>query len=251
MKQLILLFALLLSISCAYSQYYADVQITISDNGIVNVEGKSNYQPLLNITQSDLYTSKKNGVWTLNITIDENFDNFIYELNLPKYSTINYIKTTPTFRIADGGDHIQLIGTGENQKFYILLQYKIDNTKAFVSESNPWILNSIFFVIVILVVIGILITYKLIRMNRKRNKKINIETEISEGEKPKVDYSILPQRQQDIIQLLKKNDKMTQKQLEEIMEIPKSSISRNVQTLVVKGIVRKEQVGQTNYLSLK
>lgn len=246
MKKLLLTILLMLfSISIVSAQYYADVQIFVEDNGLVNVEGKSNYQSLLEIKQSDIHTSKKNGIWTLNITIDENFDNFVYELNLPKYSTISYLKTTPTFRITDNGDHLQLIGTGENQKFYILLQYKIDTTKAFVTD-NMSTVNYIFYSIgVLIIIIGTLVILKLIRMNNKK-KKVTLNEE-----KIKVAYSILPQRQQDIIKLLKKNDKMTQKQLEEIMEIPKSSISRNVQTLVVKGIVRKEQVGQTNYLSLK
>ena len=51
--------------------------------------------------------------------------------------------------------------------------------------------------------------------------------------------------------ILKKEGKITQKELEEKMQIPKSSISRNVKTLQVKSILKKESVGQTNYLSLE
>ena len=77
--------------------------------------------------------------------------------------------------------------------------------------------------------------------NKKEEKAIRKE----------IDLAILPERQKEIINILKIKNKITQKELEEIMKIPKASISRNVKTLQVKGILKKEQVGNTNYISLK
>lgn len=75
-------------------------------------------------------------------------------------------------------------------------------------------------------------------------------SEEKEDEFP-IDISHLPERQQEIINILRDKKKVTQKQLEELMNIPKSSVSRNVQALFIKGIVEKQNVGQSNYVFLK
>ncbi len=37
---------------------------------------------------------------------------------MPEYTQINYIKTTPTFRISNRKNKIKIIGTGEEKPFY-------------------------------------------------------------------------------------------------------------------------------------
>ncbi len=66
----------------------------------------------------------------------------------------------------------------------------------------------------------------------------------------KEEYEHLNERQKEILSILQLG-KITQKKLEETMQIPKASISRNVKTLCIKGYIQKEQVGNTNYLSIK
>ncbi len=234
-------------ISNVYSQYYADITIDVDKHGIVTIDGKSNYKELLNITNSQLYTSKNKNVWVFNLTINKNFDNFIYELNLPKYSQTNYIKTTPTFRIAEENNRIKLIGTGENQPLKILVQYTINKREEFVTE-NKNLIEIFSYVLVFIVLVGSI--YFFIRIRRNVKAIIDVDKKKKE-EKKDLNYSILPQRQQDIIKLLQERGKLIQKDLEDNMDIPKSSISRNVKTLVVKGIIKKERIGHTNYLSLR
>ena len=66
----------------------------------------------------------------------------------------------------------------------------------------------------------------------------------------KGEYENLNERQKEILSILQEG-KITQKKLEESMQIPKASISRNVKTLCLRGYIEKKQIGNTNYLSLK
>lgn len=248
MKKILFFLIFLLCISNVFSQYYADVEIYVERDGIVSIEGLTNHPLLQNISNSQQYTSKNKGIWTFNLTINDNFDNFIYELNLPEYSQINYIKTTPTFRITEEENRIKLIGTGENRSLTIVVQYTIDTTKQIV-DNTIYFFIGIFLAIIIIIIFISYIIYKLGIKNKKNTKEI--KNDKMEEDKEEFDYSILPQRQKEIINIVKKNGKITQKEIENMMQIPKLSISRNIQTLVVKGILKKENIGQTNYISLK
>ncbi len=240
-----------------YSNHYADIQIDVLSDGSVSIDGTTNYKQLLEIKNSQLYTSKNKNLWTFNLTINETFDNFIYELNLPEYSQINYIKTTPTFRIANDENRIQLIGTGENRALVIIVQYEINTPQKFISKYKY--LLSGFGVFLLLIIILRLFGFKLKRIKSKNNK-INDSNKDIENKKiqkepkeleNKIDYNLLSERQKDIVKILEKTKRLTQKELEEKMSIPKSSVSRNIRTLEIKEIIKKEKVGQTNYISLK
>jgi len=234
--------------SLTFSQYYADITINVENNGRVNIEGKTNYEEFAIAKNTQKYTSKKEEYWILNISTKDKFDNFIFELNLPKHSEINYIKTTPTFRIDEKENKIIIIGTGENKPLTLIVQYKT-NFITEIKENNYLSYLLITILLAIMLFFGVRMFKFKNNHNDKSNNINNIETS-EEGDETK-DLTILPERQQDIISILRKKGKITQKELEKEMQIPKSSVSRNVQTLVIKGIVKKEQVGVTNYLSLK
>ncbi len=246
-SSIFILFSILFLLTSVYSQNYADVEIFVESDGSVTIEGTTNYEPFNNIVDSQQFTSKKGEYWILNITTNEIFDSFIYELNLPEGSQINYIKTTPNMRIDQDGTRIKLIGTGENKHFTIIVQYKINSNSTFFTQNKI-----ITFLIIIVFVIMVGSSYLFYRV-LQRTKQIPIkDINGSKDEQIKSTYDInnFPERQQEIIKLVEKNKKMTQKQLEQSMNIPKSSVSRNVQTLVIKGILRKESAGQSNYITL-
>ena len=236
------------------NHYYANIEIDVRETGEVTIDGITNLNYLMNVQNSQLYTSKSGNFWILNITTQEVFEDFIYELLLPKYADINYIKTTPTFRIAEENNRIKIIGTGENRPLSIVIQYKIDNMKYF---DIKYILGSVVVFLVVLFVILRLMGYKF--RKESSNKEISdgikedsldLKTDSNLKNSLSYDYSILPQRQKDIIDILREKGKITQKELEGLMDIPKSSVSRNLKTLEIKKILKKEQVGKTNYLSL-
>lgn len=240
-KKILTLFLFLILIPISYSQYYGNFEIYVENTGEVSINGITNLASMSNVVSSDEFTSKRGSVWTLNITTDEVFDNFIYELNLPKYADVNYIKTTPTFRIADENGRIQIIGTGDNKPLTLVVQYTINNTSGILIEYG-------LILVFLLIFFGLIFVMRFFGFKLKREKNNNKEIMKNDEE---YDYTILPQRQKDIIDILKSEKKLTQKDLEEKMDIPKSSVSRNLKTLEIKGIIKKEQVGKIKYVSLR
>ena len=104
--------------------YYADVKIDVDSYGFVTIDGTTNYPDLL-AKNTEIYTSKKQSYWLLNITKDENFTDFVYVLTLPEGSSINYIKTSGFIRIEDDQGKLIINGFGENELFSIQVQYQI------------------------------------------------------------------------------------------------------------------------------
>ena len=86
-KSIVILFVFLIlifsfSYVCA-EDYYADIQITVDDTGVVDIDGISNHPDLL-VENSNRYTYKKQSYWLINITKEEIFSDYIYVLTLPK-----------------------------------------------------------------------------------------------------------------------------------------------------------------------
>ena len=265
---------LILFISIIYSQdvfssnvnYYANLNITLFNDGSISIiNPDTNDNEFKNIYHSQKFTSKNKQYWILNITSNKIFENFIFKLTLPKNIVINYIKTTPHLRFENQNSQLKLIGIGENKPIQIIIQYKIDSSEkviqkidnkfSFFTPINLIIFSS--FMLFVLIIISFLIFIILKKKIKKRKDKSNGERDfnnknsLSLYNETKIDTSKLPIRQQEIIKILKKKGKISQKELENLMEIPKSSISRNLRTLEIKGIIKKERLGITNYLYLK
>ena len=226
-KYLLILILLLVVVGSVYAQdYYADVIINIDNEGLTTIHGETNH-PSLNIDNSPELTSKEGKHWLFNITVNDVFSNFIYELKLPKNAVINYMKLPDLARLESSSSGITIIGTGENQKISIIVQYQI---KKYNSNSYWWT----YLLFVILVIAGI--HFFLTRKKKKVKSKLPVMTP----------------RQKQIYIILSKNKKsMTQKQIQDIIKLPKSSISRNIETMVKKDILKKEKMGMSNSISIK
>ncbi|MBT3464873.1 hypothetical protein HN451_07810, partial [archaeon] len=193
--------------------------------GYVTINGDTNH-PNLKIDTTQEYTSKKGKYWLLNITISDIFSNFIFDLELPKNSQINYLKTPRIARISDSKNQMKVVGTGENQRFVLIVQYSY-------SKNN---FNNYFYYLIIIPVLGI-ITYFVLKKITKKKKTYNKDA--------------LTKRQNEILNLVLKNKKITQSMLEKKLNMPKSSLSRNIDSLVKKNIIGKERKGMTNLIFLK
>lgn len=263
-----IIFICLSLISITFSSNYADISILVDNDGSVDINGITNYEKFKDISNSDNYTYKNKEFWLLNITSQEIFEDFIFEVLLPENSQINYIKTTPKFRIENQENRIKVIGFGENKPIEIIIQYKIIKNN-FQTENylSNFISSSIILLILFLFIYYLIkLKYRIIKNNPNNSNNLNNSKNsqnlnnsingnnlnpISESINYLIDdISIFPKRQQDIILILKEKKKITQKELELIMNIPKSSISRNVNTLISKRIIRKERIGNSNYLFL-
>ena len=107
--------------------YYADIEITVDEAGNVDIQGTSNYPDLI-IENTEKYTYKKQSYWLLNITKEEVFSDYIYTLNLPKGSKINYIESSGFDGIEEEDGQLIITGSGNDEKLSILVQYQIDGT---------------------------------------------------------------------------------------------------------------------------
>lgn len=215
--------------AAAQETYYADVTISIDDTGNAIIRGITNHETLKERSAQEL-TSKKGPYWLFNLSINETFSDFVYEIRLPEGSVVNFVKSTTPVRIgSDKGTFVKAIG--KNEKLQIAIQYGIEK-----KGNGP----DVFYIIAGLLITGTAAFF----IFRKKKPSIH-------AIKPWYNKDMLADRQKEIVSILEKETgPMTQKQLEDRMNIPKSSLSRNIDSLVQKGILAKEEKGMTNALQL-
>ena len=223
-KEVILIISLIFIIHPASADYFADVEIEVYDNGLVEIKGDSNH-PLLQKGIYDNLTSKENGYWILNISTGETFSEYFYELSLPEHVNINYLGVRQIDSFVDEGN-LYISGSVVDKPFTIIIQYKQELFK-----------NSLFWLYSLLLIFLIgLLTYFFIK--KRKSVKRYSKNEFSE-------------REFLIIQLLQKNrGSMTQAELEKRTSLPKASLYRNILSLEKKKIVKKNQAGMMNKITL-
>jgi len=219
---------LLAFFTCAHAQeiYYADVDMDVAGDGTVSISGVTNH-PMLAAGSTAGYTSKKGSYWVLNITTPETFSNYLYTLRMPQGSVINYVKTSGRVAIREEGSRIIIDGVGRDEPLMILIQYSINP-----AGSINWLM---FFTLFVIIISSLLAAYLYLKRIRTATKKKKYEPET------------LTERQLMIVRFLEKSGGMTtQKNLETSIKIPKSSLSRNIDSLVNRGILKRERKGMTN-----
>ncbi len=232
MKLYVAIMVFMLSILSVHGILYGDLTFNVAETGDVAISGQTNYGPFQGITEN--LTSKQGEYWLLNISSPV-FEDYIYHINLPKNAAVNYLNTNTKIRIEDTNGIITIIGTGHNQSIYVLTQYTIQQ----ISQSD------IIYIVcgIILIALGIW-AYILFRKNKKNTKQTR-ETEHKE-----LNRDIFTERQWRIIEYLQKHGNVTQAELEKELRLPKSSLSRNVETLAKKGVIFKETTGMSNVVGL-
>lgn len=225
------IFFILVLLPLVYAiDYYADLNIDVDGSGFVTLNGQTNYPGII-VKDSDIYTSKEQSYWILNITKEGNFSEYIYRLNLPSGASINYIKSAGSFRIENRNNRLSIIGFGESKELAILVQYRIEK----ISYTNL-IVSSL--VILLLITVGLIVKKFISKTNKEKPKEHNLVG--------------LTSRQKKIMQLLiEKKKPLTQAQIQSQINIPKASISRNIKSLELKGMIEKEQAGMSNIIKLR
>ncbi len=233
MKKLIyLIIGIIFLISITNAQeYYADTLFEIKNNGEVNITGITNNEKLQPILTQEL-TSKIGPIWNFKINIDENFSEYIYEIIFPQGAEIQKIKTNSNYRITTNHEQIKIIGTGNNTTLNLEVSYIIKN-----QPENYFLIG----VLIILIIIGIsFFVYKNKKQKNELKSTINY------------DKDSLTERQLKIIELLEKNDgKITQAEIQKILNYPKAALSRNLETLEKKEIITKQRKGITMLIKIK
>jgi uncharacterized membrane protein len=233
---LIIVTAFLPSISA--QDYYADITIEVDSSGFVTIYGVTNHPDLL-IKNTEIYTSKKQSYWLLNITKEDVFSDFIYDLALPKGSSINYIKSSGFISIKEESGNLFIRGFGENESFFILVQYQTEK----FNEGHIIEFDLIFIFLIFLIII--LIIFLIVVLIRERIKDEQPKSNIN-------NFKGLNQRQKEIMNLLiDKNIPLTQTEIQRELNIPKAAVSRNIRRLELKGLIEKEQIGMSNLIRIK
>ena len=229
--------------SCLALDYYADLEITVDNSGFVTIDGVTNHPDLI-VENTEIYTSKQQSYWLLNITKEENFSDFVYVLTLPLASSINYVTSSGSFRIETDDNKLLIKGFGEDEPFYIRVQYQLKKT----TESNDIISSNLLRIFLITIIIIIIIVTILLLIKSKYIKKPE-EPRVSVE---KYNFKGLNERQKDIMKLLiERKIPLTQTDIQKEIKIPKAAVSRNIRGLELKGLIEKEQIGMSNLIRLK
>ncbi|MCF7799063.1 MarR family transcriptional regulator [Candidatus Woesearchaeota archaeon] len=227
MRKVIMLCIVLFTLPLV-SAYYADVLVDVSPEGDVSITGTTNHPALLVDSVPD-FTFKDGSHWLLNMSVSGVFEEGLVTIILPSGTDINYLKAPSFSRFTQYQGRPAIVSTLENQQFSFLVQYTLGN----VDRSSSLFL-------VVLAIIFLLIGFGFWQKFRKKSFDFPF------------DIFILPARQRAILEfILKQKGRTTQAQLEKVMELPKSSLSRNIDALVRQGFIEKIPTGMTNVLQLK
>ena len=245
-KSLIILFVFFISIFsyplvCA-ENYYANIEISVDDSGVVDIEGISNHPDLL-VKNSQLYTYKKQSYWLLNITKNEIFSDYIYVLTLPEGSKINHIKTSGFIGIEEESGKLIISGAGQNESLSVVVQYQV------ISNEQ----SSVDFIILSMLIISIIIlTGLLFYFVFKNKQKESVGSNIKNDNEVEYSFKGLSERQKEIVQLLIDFKRpLTQVEIQKELDMPKAAVSRNVHSLEIKGLIEIEKIGMSNLIRLK
>ncbi len=214
----------LIQLACA-QDYYADLDINIDKYDLVTITGQTDYPDILT-EHSEQHISKIKGVRTFKLETADQFSEYIAKINLPNGASISRIESPGTYRIENKLGKLSIITFGENQPLSITVEYTVSKA------------SNLYGLYIILILSVATAAYFLIKRSPRK--------------KTKPDFKGLTYRQKQIMQLLiEKNKPLTQTDLEQELKLPKSSISRNIQTLELKGKIEKEKVGMSNKIRLK
>lgn len=230
-------------IICAQN-YYADIEISVDESGVVDIEGISNHPDLL-VQNSHLYTYKKQSYWLLNITKEEVFSDYIYVLTLPEGSKINHIKTSGFRGIEEEDGKLIISGAGQNESLSVVVQYQVN------ANSDEQV--SVDFVIMLLLGMSIIIlTGLLLYFAFKNKQKESIGPNVKIDNEVGYSFKGLSERQKEIVQLLIDTKRpLTQVEIQKELDMPKAAVSRNVHSLEIKGLIEIEKIGMSNLIRLK
>ncbi len=237
---LVFLSSIIISPVFSAQEYYADIDISVDRSGFVTISGDTNYEDLI-VADTQIYTFKDKSFWLLNISIEENFSDYVYTVSLPEGALVNHIGSSGFFTISEKNSRLLVNGFGEDSNLSIIIQYKLEKNQVETSSNDLDFNLFLIFIIFFLCILFILIYYKY--PDGKKAPINKFDEKYLKG---------LNSRQKKIMKILiENNSPMTQKDIQDEVGIPKASISRNIKRLELKGLIEKEKAGMSNIIKLK
>ena len=231
MRYVWVLIAAVLSLSCV-AAYYADVTLDVQTDGSVAISGISDH-PLLQPGATNELTYKAKSYWLFNLTIPNKLSEFVIAIKLPQGATLNYVNNA-NLSLSSEANRVVIKRVGSNSSISIIAQYQLPEQQ----QQQNWVVTAAAIIATLLLFWAVMFFAGRAGKHRHQTKHLSY-------------IDGLPARQREIVQLLQKaGGRLTQKQIEQHMSIPKSSVSRNIDSLSRKGIVKKESLGLSNTVSL-
>jgi uncharacterized membrane protein len=233
MRDLAWLLLAVILVQGASAQYYADVTLDVRENGAVMINGISNH-PLLQQGETQEFTSKRGPYWMLNLTITEQLEEFVIRIQLPPGASLNFVSARSSVSISSHLERVVITRIGSNSSVSLAAQYELANEQQQSQvSSTPYYLGGAALLLLLASIAYMVLAKRMVKRPR---------LQFREG---------LPERQRQILGLLERSGgKLTQKQIEEALRLPKSSVSRNIDALSRKGLVSKQVQGLTNTIRL-
>ncbi|HDP74210.1 MAG TPA: MarR family transcriptional regulator [Candidatus Woesearchaeota archaeon] len=220
----------------SFGAYYAEASFDVMPDGSVMVSGISNY-PGFAEGKTQMFTSKDKDIWAFSLSTDEVFSEYIFSVELPRDASISYLKAPRHVRIETSNGRIGITALGKDEPIDFLVQYRIN-----ASKEESFVPVALLLGLAFLLLAGI--AFALLFFRRGKSSAV---TENKDGQ-----AVFLTERQREIVSFLEKqNSPVSQARIEEELGIPKSSLSRNIETLLKKGIINKDRSGMSSMIWLE
>ena len=208
---------LLLFLPIGSGQYYADVTIYLEEN-TARIEGDSNH-PLFEEREITIENSH------LTLQTNDTFTDYIYTVYSSSTIEILEVNTTATTRISPTASGLQIKGVATNKPFNLSIQYTVNDAKN--AFSYWWLL-----------LISTIIAGFPYYIYNKKDAEHTIPSDVSE-------------RQKQILEYINDNGSVTQQDISQALNIPKSSVSRNIKSLEKQGYILVSSTGNSNTIQLQ
>lgn len=210
--------------------------------------------------ESDKLTSKQQQNWKIDLKFSENtHNNAIIEIRLPQNAKI--LKHSPQAIIFfENNSIVAEWNFSQNQNIALNAEYVFINTTA---NNNSTAIAGILAIATLAIGIAFIAKKKLAQSKNLQEKTTNAQKhdtwpkpEIQEtqktqtSQKQKEIFRLLSENEQKIVNELFKEDLITQRTLQVRTGFPKSTLSRTIKKLELKGLIKSNQIGNTNRIEL-
>ena len=202
--------------------FYADTAFYVDGDGTVSVQGSSNHPRLTPGVYENL-TSSADGVEVFAVSINESFSDYLFAVDLPGGAEIISVESEASTRINTEGSGLQVRGVAENKPFGVRVEYAVDEP-----NTVTW-----WPVLVVAVPAGFAARYWYLRDPWEPPRDVN-------------------DRQRRILVFLHgRGGEATQSVIADELGLPKSSTSRNLNSLERKGYVDRVDEGDAKTVVLR
>ena len=152
-----------------------------------------------------------------------------YDVNLPLGAMVDTsINNITGLKVISDGEYLEMLWSEEKTREVNVKVTFVSGGFIVKSETLPYL---------IAIPVSMLIGYLLSRLPRKRMVAEDV-------------LSVLPQREAAVIKLVLKEENVTQQMIADYLKMPKSSLSRLLDDMERRGLIRRVNIGNSNIIKL-